>query len=197
MAIREVLDPFCSISSQKVSQDKSRVYFSLNVSAEERAEMCDILGFHSTPSLGKYLGIPIKHSARTQDFGYIIERVQSRFARWKSNFLSFAGRLVLTQVLTTTISNYAMQCAALSIKILNSIDRLSRNFLWGSSKSKKKIHLVSWKKITKPKRKGGLGIQAAREKNIASLAKLNWRLQIDLHHYGPEFLLRNTILKGE
>ena len=93
--------------------------------------------------------------------------------------LSFAGRLVLTQVLTTTISNYAMQCAALSIKILNSIDRLSRNFLWGYSKSKKKIHLVSWKKITKPKREGGLGIQAAREKNIASLAKLNWHLQTE------------------
>ena len=164
MAVREVLDPFCSISNQKVSQDKSQVYFSLNVSTEERAEMCDILGFHSTPSLGKYLGIPIKHSARTQDFGYIIEQVQSRFAGWKSNLLSFAGRLVLTQVVTTTISNYAMQCAALSIKILNSIDRLSRNFLWGSSKSKKKIHLVSWKKTTKPMRKGKLGILAAREK---------------------------------
>ena len=179
MAIREVLDPFCSISSQKVSQDKSRVYFSPNVSAEERAKMCDILGFHSTPSLGKYLGIPIKHSARTQDFGYIIERVQSRFAGWKSNLLSFAGRLVLTQVVTTTISNYAMQCATLSIKILNSINRLSRNFLWGSSKSKKKIHLVSWKKITKPKREAGLSIQATREKNIASLAKLNWHLQTE------------------
>ena len=58
--------------------------------------MCDILGFHSTPSLGRYFGIPINHMARTQDFGYIIERVQSRLAGWKSNLLSFAGRLVLT-----------------------------------------------------------------------------------------------------
>ena len=111
--------------------------------------------------------------------------------------LSFAGRLVLTQAVTTIIPNYAMQCVALLVKILNSIERLSHNFLWGSFVSKKKIHLVTWKRITKPKREGGLGIQAAREKNIASLAKLNWRLQIDLHHYGPEFLLRNTILKGE
>ena len=159
--------------------------------------MCDILGFHSTPSLGKYLGILIKHSTRTQDFGYIIEGVQSKLAGWKSNLLSYSGRLVLTQAVTTTIPNYAMQCAALPVKILNSIDRLSHNFLWSSSESKKKIHLISWKKISKPKRKGRLGIQATREKNIASLAKLNWRLQIDLHHYGPEFLLRNTILKGE
>ena len=75
--------------------------------------------------------------------------------------------------MTTTIPNYAMQCIALLAKILSNVDKLSRNFLWGSSKSKKKIHLVSWKKITKPKKDGGLGIQVAREKNITNLAKLN------------------------
>ena len=84
-------------------------------------------------------------------------RVQSRLVGWKFNLLSFTGRLVLTQAVTTTIPNYAMQCVALLVKILTSIDRLSRNFLWGSSKSKKKIHLVSWKKITKSKKEGGGG----------------------------------------
>ena len=82
-----------------------------------------------------------------QDFVYIVERVQGRLAGWKVNLLSFVGRLVLTQAMTTTISNYAMQCVALSTKILNSVDRLSHNFLWGSIESKKKIHLVNWKKI--------------------------------------------------
>ena len=84
-------------------------------------------------------------------------RVQSRLVGWKFNLLSFTRRLVLTQAVTTTIPNYAMQCVALLVKILTSIDRLSRNFLWGSSKSKKKIHLVSWKKITKSKKEGGGG----------------------------------------
>lgn len=41
---------------------------------------------------------------------------------------------------------------------------------------KKKLHLVGWNKIIKPKDEGGLGIQQARAKNIALLAKLNWRL---------------------
>ena len=36
--------------------------------------------------------------------------------------------------------------------------------------------MVGWKKITKPKKEGGLGLQSAKEKNIALLAKLNWRL---------------------
>ena len=133
VAIREALDSFCSISGQKVSQDKSRVFFSPNVPIEARTEMCDILGFRSTPSLGKYLGFPIKHLAMPQDFGYIIERVQSKLVGWKANLLSFARRLVLTQAMTTIFPNYAMQCVALPTKILNSADRLNCNFLWGST----------------------------------------------------------------
>ena len=64
-----------------------------------------------------------------QDFGYTIERMQNRLARWKENLLSFAGRLVLTQSMTTTIPNYAMQCVALPSKILSNVDRISQNFL--------------------------------------------------------------------
>ena len=146
------------------------------MSPEARSELSDILGFHSTSSLGKYLGFPIKHSAMPQDFEFIIERVQSKLAGWKANLLSITGKLILTQAVTTTIPNYAMQCVALPAKVLTSIDRLNRNFLWGSSENKKKLHLVSWKKIAKPKKDGGLGIQAAQAKNVANLAKLNWRL---------------------
>lgn len=36
--------------------------------------------------------------------------------------------------------------------------------------------MVGWKKITKPKKEGGLGLQSAKEKILALLAKLNWRL---------------------
>ena len=176
VAIREVLHSFCSISGEKISHEKSRVFFSPNVSFEARADLCDILGFRSTPSLRKYLGIPIKQPTVPQDFRFIIERVQSRLAGWKANLLSFTGRLVLTQAVITTILNYAIQCVALLAKVLNSVDRLSRNFLWGSLEGKKRLHLVSWKKITKPKKDGGLGIQATKAKNVANLAKLNWRL---------------------
>lgn len=86
-----------------------------------------------------------------------------------------AGRVFLTPSMTSTIPNYTMQCVALPSKILQGIDRLSRNFLWGSSESKKKLHLIGWNKITKPKEERGLGIQAAKPKNTTLLAKLNWR----------------------
>lgn len=96
LAVREVLDSFCSLLGQKVSNAKSRVFFSPNVSPDIRENFCEILVFRSTPTLGKYLGFPVKHSGTRQDFRFIIERIQSRLAGWKANLLSFVGQLVLT-----------------------------------------------------------------------------------------------------
>ena len=62
LAIRDALDVFCNISGQKVSETKSRVFFSPNVDPDTRSSLCDILGFRSTSNLGRYLGFPIKHT---------------------------------------------------------------------------------------------------------------------------------------
>ena len=93
--------------------------------------------------------------------------------------MSVAGRVILIQSVTSTIPNYVMQSVALPPKILLGIDRLNRNFIWGSSENKKKMHLIGWNKITKAKEEGGLGIQAAKPKNTALLTKLNWRFHAE------------------
>lgn len=92
--------------------------------------------------------------------------------------------------LSSIIPNYEMQCSALPAKILTNVDRLSRNFLWGSSENKKNLHLVCCRKITKPKKEGGLGIQAAKAKNIALLAKLNWRLATEPNSLWAKVLIQ-------
>ena len=93
-AIRDVLDTFCDLSGQKVSAKKSRVFFSPNLAQHHREELYNILNFRSTPSLGKYLGFPIKHNSIPQDFWVVVERIQNRLAGWKTHILSFAGRFV-------------------------------------------------------------------------------------------------------
>ena len=60
-AIREVLDTFCRCSGQTVSDTKSRVCFSPNINQDDKKAFSDILSFHQTESLGKYLGFHIKH----------------------------------------------------------------------------------------------------------------------------------------
>ena len=179
-AVRDVIDVFCSVSGQSVSDAKSKVYFSPNVDRDSRESFCDILGFASTPSLGKYLGIPIKHpGSSSQDFNFILDRVKNKLAGWKANLLSLASRAVLIQASSTAIPAYVMQCTHIPNKILEGVDRVNRNFLWGSSESAKKIHWVGWQKVTKLKEEGGLGLQSAKGRNTALLAKLNWRLHVE------------------
>ena len=49
-----------------------------------------------------------------------------------------------------------MQCSYLPRRVLNGLDRVNMNLLWGSTDSAKKIHLVGWEKVTKSKEEGGL-----------------------------------------
>ena len=145
-----------------------------------RETFCDTLGFASTPNLGKYLGIPIKHpGATSQDYNFILDRVKNKLAGWKANLLSLAGRAVLIQASSSTIPAYVMQCSLLPNRILEGIDRVNRNFLWGSTESVRKVHWVGWGKVTQPKSEGGLGLQSAKGRNTALLTKLNWRFHTE------------------
>ena len=178
--IRDVLDDFCARSGQSISESKSRVFFSPNVDVNTRESLCDILGFCSIPNLGKYLGFPIKHRGTTnEDLNFVLERVKQKLAGWKANLLSFASKAVLIQASTSTILAYIMQCMALPKKLLDNIDMVNRNFLCRSMNDAKKVHWVGWHKVTKPKEEGGLGIQVAKDRNQALLAKLNWRFRME------------------
>ncbi|KAL4596678.1 hypothetical protein ACB092_12G180600 [Castanea dentata] len=88
--------------------------------------------------------------------------------------LSMADRSVLVQASLCTIPTYTMQCSLLPGKILDPIDKVNQNFLWGSLETSIKMHWVGWHKTTRSKDKGGLGLQTARGRNTALLAKLNW-----------------------
>ena len=80
---------------------------------------------------------------------------------------------------SAAIPSYVMQCAALPGRVLDGIDRVNRNFLWGTTENQRRMHCVGWQKVTRTKEEGGLGIQTVRGRNTAFLAKLNWRLHTE------------------
>ena len=49
---------------------------------------------------------------------------------------------------------------------------------------------MGWSKIFRPKEEGGLGIQVARAKNLALLAKLNWRMYQEKESLWTKVILR-------
>lgn len=105
-----------------------------------------------------------------------MESAMNKLVGWKTQFLSFAGRAVLVKSIMATIPNHVMQGRALSVHLCDKLDKINRDFLWGSTGEKRKLHLVGWSKIITDKENGGLGIQATRARYITLLVKLNWRM---------------------
>ncbi|GLT97162.1 hypothetical protein SLE2022_147430 [Rubroshorea leprosula] len=86
-----------------------------------------------------------------------------------------AGRRVLVQSVTSAIPTYTMQSILLPDYVCAAIDRLNRNFLWGSDVANRP-HLVNWHSVCLPRTQGGLGIRSAKDNNRALIAKLGWQL---------------------
>ena len=123
------------------------------------------------------MGVPFIYDCyKSSDFQFIIDKLMKRLNGWKSNSLSLAGRVTLAKSALSTIPSYVMQTMKIPIGVCNKIDRICRNFIWGTNENRRKIHLVSWEHICKPKEEGGLGFQTARAMNKAYLMKLAWGL---------------------
>ncbi|KAL6228485.1 hypothetical protein ACLB2K_002435 [Fragaria x ananassa] len=67
---------------------------------------------------------------------------------------------------------------SISIPMMKFWKKFKTGFLVGvgDSNEKKKIHLVNWKSVCKPKHRGGLGLKKTADMNQAMLAKASWRI---------------------
>ena len=142
--IRKVLETFCIASGQKISLEKSKIFFSGNVSRDLSKLISEESGIKATKDLGKYLGMPVLHKRINKDtFSELLEKVSSRLSGWKERTLSFAGRMTLTKAVLSSIPVHTMSSIALPQSTITRLDKASRSFLWGSTAEKRKQHLVS------------------------------------------------------
>ncbi|GKV45487.1 hypothetical protein SLEP1_g52559 [Rubroshorea leprosula] len=175
--ILDCLTQFARSSGLVLNLQKSKLFLSSNVHATVANLLSTRSGISLTSNLGTYLGIPISHGRHShRNYKYILEKMQTKLSNWKGAHLSLAGRRVLIQSVTTSIPSYTMQAILLPKATCDAIDRLNRNFLWGSDSGACKPHLVSWDIVCLEKRYGGLGLRAAWDSNQAFVAKLGWRL---------------------
>ena len=107
--------------------------------------------------------------------------MHEKLVGWQARLLSLTSRRTLIKSSSGAIPDYVMQGALLPSKVCKEIDRENRNFLWGSTPEKRKMHLVNWDTVTWPKDHGGLGILETRPRNLALIAKLNWKLLYEDH----------------
>lgn len=91
--------------------------------------------------------------------------------RWKAQYLSQGGRLVLTNFVLDASPTYLMSLFPLPVNVEERIDALWRDFLWRGGEEEKGYHLGKWDKLILSKKDGRLGIRNHRKQNKSLLMK--------------------------
>lgn len=112
----------------------------------------------------------------------LIERVERKLGGWKAKLISKGGRLQLVQAVLSSIPVYHMICFRLPQWVIHRIDKIRRQFLWGSSTDGRRgISLINWPPVCRPKKWGGIGISNLNITNISLLMRCLWKLYDDPH----------------
>lgn len=72
-----------------------------------------------------------------------------------------------------------MSLFKLPVAVSQSIEKMQKQFFWGDSVDKRKLHLVKWDVVAKKKENGGLGVKNLKIQNLAVDTPI-WTSQISL-----------------
>ena len=125
-----------------------------------------------------YLGVPIsKPNSKIANWEPVLDKIKGKIQNWSANWLNPAGKLILLKSVLNSMPIYQSSILLAPCSVLSKIESLFRKFIWeGGKGNEKKLHLVSWEKIQKPRAEGGLQVRSLASQNLALGAKLLWHL---------------------
>lgn len=126
----DILARFCNLLGQTISSTKSIAFAGPKVGQAVKQQITDVTGIAFTNQPGRYLGLPFLSSGKDGNtYKYVLEKVQSRLAGWKSKHLTLACCYTLINSIISSIPTYVLQSAWLPQSTCEALNRLNRNFL--------------------------------------------------------------------
>ncbi|XP_021995173.1 uncharacterized protein LOC110892308 [Helianthus annuus] len=173
-----ILRIFHLCSSLKINMDKN--LFGMGVSSDDIGGMASSIGCNPGVFPFSYLGIKVgANMNRVVNWKPVYNIFEARLSKWKASLLSIGGRVVLIKSVLESLPNYYFSLFKAPCKVLADLEAKIRRFLWGGDEVNKKLHWVAWNTVTRPKIKGGLGLNNLRNINVSLLSKWGLRLKTE------------------
>lgn len=117
---------------QKVNASKSYFMMHAKFLTSKKAIVSQITGFCSKEFPVRYLGYNLFVGRRKkQFFSNTCNLVISRVHSWKNRFLSMESNITLSKTIVSSMPIYLLATASLPKSILQSLESIFANFLWG------------------------------------------------------------------
>ncbi|KAF4369793.1 hypothetical protein G4B88_022178 [Cannabis sativa] len=116
---------------------------------------------------------------RSRDIHFLVDRALQRVKSWKTRLLSKVGKTCLIQSVGSSLATYVAASEPIPLNIAKKVDRCRRDFWWGDTDEKRKIHLLAWDSICQSKFRGDLGFRRIEVINQAFMAKWAWKALTD------------------
>jgi hypothetical protein len=141
------------------------------MSQQQAQIMAEVFGCRIQEMPFTYLGLPMGTTKpHVEHYAPLMDRVERQLTGI-SSMLTHAGKLQLVNSVLSSLPTYTMCSVMVPIEVLEFVDK-ARSCMWRNSESNgKNKPMVAWRKGTRPKKKGGLGIIRLRSQNEALLIK--------------------------
>ncbi|XP_074298723.1 uncharacterized protein LOC141629648 [Silene latifolia] len=175
-AVLETLNDFSNWSGLSANTNKTDIYFG-GVTDDIKHQILLHTGFSEGTFPFRYLGIPL-HSSRNSfdNYGALINKIQTQLHHWTTNFFSYAGRAQLLHSVIFCLTYFWCATVLLPKNVVKLINKLCKNFFWNQEDGHRKLVFKSWSDICSPWNEGGVDIKELLSWNKVVLAKWIWTL---------------------
>jgi hypothetical protein len=168
--VKSILDNYEKSTCELVNLGK--MLYGNNCVDEVQKSIQGVLKYETKCFEEKYLGLPVPEGRmKNGKLHPFKENFVKRASDYSEKYMSSGAKEVLVKAILQALPTYAMGVFRFPDSIVDDFNQIIRNFWWGDEHNRRRMHWMSWDKVTRPKSYGGMGFRDFHMFNQALLAR--------------------------